>query len=387
MDRAEAKAMAEGNAYSFLHVTRAEIDLPDGVGDYDARVYLKSKENLESFLQNGIFFRENKPKFYIYSQTMEGRTQTGLVGCVSIDAYEKGDIKRHEHTRVEKEEDRIRHFDACNANTEPVLLTYRADAAIKRLTDGLTGANPPEYDFLGDDGVGHALWAVDDDTSAGALASAFGKVDFLYIADGHHRSASAYRVGIQRRGENPGFDGSEEFNFFMAVAFPDNELRIFDYNRVVKDLAGLTPGEFLSETEKRFTVEDLGGKRYVPDGKHCMGMFLGDSWYALRARDSVIPKDDVIGALDVSILQDCLLGPVLGIREPRTDRRIDFIGGIRGLSELERRVRGDMSVAFALHPVSVGELLSVADSGLIMPPKSTWFEPKLGSGLFVHEFA
>jgi uncharacterized protein (DUF1015 family) len=384
MNREEAKAMAKGNAQSFLHVTRAEIDLPSDIDAYDARVYAKGREALDGFLRDGVFFREDKPKFYIYRQTMGDRTQTGLVGCVSIDAYETGGIKRHEHTRVEKEEDRIRHFDACNANTEPVFLTYRANDAVARLTDNLTGAGAPEYDFLGADGVGHALWTVDDAADIAAFASAFWDVDALYIADGHHRSASAYSVGLMRRNGHPGFSGAEEFNFFMAVIFPDNELRIFDYNRVVKDLAGLSTDGFLAEVEKRFTVESRGAERCAPCEKHRFGMFLGDSWYALRARDGVIPKDDVIGALDVSILQDCLLDPVLGVREPRTDRRIDFIGGIRGLSELERRVRADMAVAFALYPVSVGELLEVADRGLIMPPKSTWFEPKLGSGLFVH---
>jgi uncharacterized protein (DUF1015 family) len=387
MNRAEAKEMAGENAYSFLHVTRAEIDFPDDVDDYDARVYAKSKENLDEFLRTGVFFREEKPKFYVYSQTMAGRTQTGLVGCVSVDAYEKGDIKRHEHTRVEKEEDRIRHFDACNANTEPVFLTYRANALITRLINDCKIARAPEYDFTGADGVGHALWAVSDAADVAALVSAFADVDFLYIADGHHRSASAYRVGLRRRNDRPGFDGTEEFNFFMAVVFPDDELRIFDYNRVVRDLAGLSVDEFLAELEKRFTTEKRAGERYAPNEKHVLGMFLGDSWYALRAKAGIIPKSDMIGALDVSVLQNSLLDPVLGIKEPRTDKRIDFIGGIRGLEELERRVRRDMAVAFALYPVSVDELLAVADHGLIMPPKSTWFEPKLGSGLFVHELS
>jgi uncharacterized protein (DUF1015 family) len=386
MSRAEAKAMAGENARNFLRVTRAEIDMPDDVSDYDARVYAKSKENLDGFLRTGVFFREEQPKFYIYSQTTRGRTQTGLVGCASVDAYEKGGIKRHEHTRVEKEEDRIRHFDACNANTEPVFLTYRANALIKRLMNDRKIAGAPEYDFTGADGVRHALWTVGDAADIETFVSAFADVDSLYIADGHHRSASAYKVGLRRRDENPNFDGTEEFNFFMAVAFPDDELRIFDYNRVVMDLNGLSSCEFLAEVEKRFTTE-LRGRRYAPDGKHVFGMFLGDSWYELRAKESVIPKADVIGALDVSILQNSLLDPVLGVKEPRTDKRIDFIGGIRGLEELESRVRRDMAVAFALYPVSVGELLSVADQGLIMPPKSTWFEPKLGSGLFVHELS
>ncbi|MDR2131867.1 MAG: DUF1015 family protein [Clostridiales Family XIII bacterium] len=384
MNRAEAKAMAGGNAYSFLRVTRAELELSADVGAYDARVYERSNENLKGFVRDGVFLRDEKPCFYIYRQTMGGRTQTGVVGCASIDAYESGDIKRHELTRVEKEEDRVRHFDVCDANTEPVFLTYRADARVDDAVGDFTRARSPAYDFVGADGVGHALWTVDDDAASAALVRAFDGVDFLYIADGHHRSASAYRVGLRRREEHPGFDGTEEFNFFMAVAFPDRDLCIFDYNRVVRDLAGMSVEGFLSEVEKRFVIEKRGALAYAPREKHGFGMFLADDWYALRARENIVPKDDAIGALDVSILQDGLLRPVLGIEEPRTDERIDFVGGIRGLAELERRVRTDMAVAFSLCPVSVAELLAVADGGLIMPPKSTWFEPKLGSGLFVH---
>ncbi|MDR2355724.1 MAG: DUF1015 family protein [Clostridiales Family XIII bacterium] len=384
MNRAEAKAMAGENAYSFLRVTRAEIELPDGTGAYDARVYERSRENLDGFVRDGVFFRDEKAGFYIYRQTVDGRTQTGLVGCVSIDAYESGAIKRHELTRVEKEEDRVRHFEVCDANTEPVFLTYRANARIDDLTGGFADARPPVYDFASADGVRHALWVVDDNAVREALVRAFSEVDALYIADGHHRSASAYRVGKKRRDEYPGFDGTEEFNFFMAVAFPDRELRIFDYNRVVRDLNGLSAAAFLTALERRFAVEARGTVPCAPREKHCFGMFLAGAWYALRARDNLIPGEDRIGALDVSILQNGLLAPVLGIEDPRTDGRIDFIGGIRGLAELERRVRTDMAVAFSLCPVSVAELLAIADGGLIMPPKSTWFEPKLGSGLFVH---
>jgi uncharacterized protein (DUF1015 family) len=383
MNRAEARAMARGNAYSFLRVTRAEIELPDGTEAYDARVYERSRENLHAFIRDGIFLRDEQARIYIYRQTMDGRTQTGLVGCVSIDAYESGAIKRHELTRVEKEEDRVRHFDVCDANTEPVFLSYRADARIDALTSDFTGARPPAYDFVSADGVGHALW-VADDAACASFVRAFADVDAFYIADGHHRSASAYRVGKKRRGEHPNFDGTEEFNFFMAVAFPDRELRIFDYNRVVRDLNGLSQDAFLAEVEKRFSVESRGTAPCAPQEKHRFGMFLAGTWYALRAREGLIPKGDTIGALDVSILQNGLLAPVLGIEDPRTDGRIDFVGGIRGLAELERRVRTDMAVAFSLSPVSVAELLAVADGGLIMPPKSTWFEPKLGSGLFVH---
>ncbi|MDR2771660.1 MAG: DUF1015 family protein [Clostridiales Family XIII bacterium] len=384
MNRAEARAMAGENAYSFLRVTRAEIELPDSVDAYDARVYERSRANLDAFIRDGVFLQDAAARFCIYRQTMDGRTQTGLVGCASIDAYESGDIKRHELTRVEKEADRIRHFDACDANTEPVFLTYRADARIDGLIGDFARARAPVCDFVGADGVGHALWVVDDESVTAALVRAFADLEALYIADGHHRSASAYRVGRMRRSAHPGFDGGEAFNFFMAVAFPDKELRIFDYNRVVRDLAGLSVSDFLSEVGARFTVEARGTVSYAPQEKHCFGMFLANAWYALRARENRIPKGDVIGALDVSILQNALLDPVLGVKEPRTDSRIDFVGGIRGLAELERRVRSDMAVAFSLCPVSVAELLAVADSGLILPPKSTWFEPKLGSGLFVH---
>ncbi|MDR2087825.1 MAG: DUF1015 family protein [Clostridiales Family XIII bacterium] len=384
MNRAEAKAMAGERAHSFLRVTRAEIELPEDVDAYDARVYEKARENLRGFVRDGVFLRDEKPNFYIYRQTMDGRTQTGVVGCASIDAYASGGIKRHELTRVDKEEDRIRHFDACDANTEPVFLTYRADARIDGWTDDWTRAHPPAYDFVSADGVGHALWPVDDGDAVADLVRAFAGVASLYIADGHHRSASAYRVGLRRRDAHPGFDGTEAFNFFMAVAFPDRDLRIFDYNRVVKDLAGLSADGFLAEVEKRFAIERRGASACAPREKHCFGMFLAGAWYALRAREGIVPAGNVIGALDVSILQDSLLRPVLGVEEPRTDKRIDFVGGIRGLAELERRVHTDMAVAFSLCPVSVGELLAVADGGLIMPPKSTWFEPKLGSGLFVH---
>ncbi|MDR1574010.1 MAG: DUF1015 family protein [Clostridiales Family XIII bacterium] len=386
MDRAEAKAMAGENARSFLHVTRAEIDLPDETDAYSARVYEKSKENLAGFLRNGVLVRDEEPRLYIYRQTADGRMQTGLVGCFSVDEYENGAIKRHERTRVEKERDRIRHFDACDADTEPVFLAYRADATVAGLTDDWTGAHAPAYDFVSADGVGHALWPVDDDAVIAALVAAFARLDTLYIADGHHRSASAYKVGLMRRESHAGFDGTEEFNFFMAVAFPSSELRIFDYNRVVRDLAGLSVSAFLAEVEKRFTVESLGTARCAPREKHCFGMFLAGAWYALRAREDLVPQD-VIGALDVSILQDNLLAPVLGVKDPRADKRIDFVGGIRGLAELERRVRTDMSVAFSLCPVSIADLFAAADSGLIMPPKSTWFEPKPGSGLFVHELS
>ena len=385
MNREEAAKMAEGNPFSFLHICRSEIDLPDEENAYSANVYQKAKSNIRSYLDNAILIREEKPVLYIYRQLMKGRIQTGIVGCVSIDEYESNTIKKHEFTRVEKEIDRINHFDVCNTNTEPVFLTYRNNKKIRTLIEGWMAGHQPEYDFISSDGVGHALWAITDDGIIQSLSGLFGEIDAMYIADGHHRSASAVKVGKKRRQEYPKYTGEEEFNYFMAVIFPDNDLRIFDYNRVVKDLNGLTKEEFLAKLSEKFDVEPVKAGPYVPEAKHVFGMFLDHVWYKLSAKPDSIPKDDVIKSLDVSILQDNLLAPVLGIEDPRMDKRIDFVGGIRGLEELEKRVGLDMTVAFALHPVSIADLLNVSDKGLVMPPKSTWFEPKLGSGLFMHE--
>ncbi|MCL1982361.1 MAG: DUF1015 family protein [Clostridiales bacterium] len=385
MNRQEAVCMASGNPYSFLHVSRAEIDVPSQVDQYSAEVYEKGKENLAAFISKGVMVREPKPVFYVYRQVMGGRAQTGIVGCVAVDEYEDGTIKKHELTRVEKEVDRINHFDVCNANTEPVFLTYREDKRIKSLTEGFIANHEAEYDFTLADGVRHVLWRIADDNVIGSISNLFREIPSLYIADGHHRSASAYKVGVKRRGQNPGYDGSEEFNFFMAVVFPDTDLKIYDYNRAVKDLNGNTAEGFIGKIRDiGLTVEEKGKEAYAPERKHVFGMFLDGSWYKLSVPEQLIP-DDVIESLDVSLLQDKILGPLLGIKDPRTDKRIDFIGGIRGLSELEKRVGSDMKVAFAVHPVDIGDLLKVSDNGKIMPPKSTWFEPKLASGLFLHE--
>ena len=385
MNRKEASKMAEGNPYSFLHICRSEIDLPHQKDPYDKSVYEKAKNNIQEFLHKGVFIQDEEPALYIYRQVMDGRVQTGIVGTVAVDEYQNNTIKKHEFTRVEKEIDRINHFDVCDANTEPVFLTYRDDKRIRVLVEGWAAANKPVYDFTTEDGIGHTLWVVDDPTIVGSLTELFGEIPSLYIADGHHRSASACKVGLKRREETPDYSGDEEFNFFMAVVFPDTDLHIFDYNRVVKDLNGNTIEKFMEKMKAAgFKIEKKGEDIYYPEEKHCFAMFLEDNWYKLTAKTDIIP-DHVIDSLDVAILQNNILGPILGIEDPRTDKRIDFVGGIRGLEELERRCHEDMKVAFAVHPVDITDLLSVSDNDMVMPPKSTWFEPKLGSGLFVHQ--
>ncbi len=386
MNREEAGEMAKGNPYSFLHICRSEIDLPNQPDPYDKSVYEKAKANIAENIEKGVFLREDRPKLYIYRQIMDGRAQTGIVGCVSVDEYQNNIIKKHEFTRVEKEIDRINHFDICGANTEPVFLTYRDSVGIKAAMEKYIAGRSPEYDVKTSDGITHTLWVIEDDAVTKAISESFAKVPYLYIADGHHRSASACKVGLKRREENPNYTGDEEFNFFMAVIFPDSDLKIFDYNRVVKDLNGLSEDEFLAAVKKAgFTVTEKGAAIQKPSKKHEFTMYLSGKWYVLEAENRIIP-DDIIGALDVSVLQENLLGPVLGIEDPRTDKRIDFVGGIRGMEELVRRAEKDMKLAFAVYPVEISDLLQVADAGKVMPPKSTWFEPKLGSGLFMHEF-
>ena len=384
MNRKEAAEMAADNPYSFLHICRAEIDLPEQENAYDQSVYEKARDNIAERLASGVFVQEDKPALYIYRQIMDGRVQTGIVGCVAVDEYQNNTIKKHEFTRVEKEKDRINHFDVCDADTEPVFLTYRDDKRIRTIMEGYVANHEPEYDITSDDGIQHTLWVVDDPELVKSLTGLFDEIPALYIADGHHRSASACKVGLKRREEHPDYTGDEEFNFFMAVIFPDNDLKIFDYNRVVKDLNGSTSEEFLDKIkEAGFDVEEKCSDIYYPEGKHIFAMFLDGKWYKLTARDSIIP-DHVTESLDVAVLQNSLLHPILGIEDPRTDKRIDFVGGIRGLEELEKRVNDDMEVAFAVYPVDVDDLLRVADNNMVMPPKSTWFEPKLGSGLFLH---
>lgn len=384
MNREEAAAMAEGNPYSFLHICRAEIDLPDAEEETQ-EVYDKAAENIEKFIEDGIFQVEEEPVIYVYREIMDGRVQTGIFACASVDEYGNNTIKKHEHTREAKEIDRINHFDTCNANTEPVFLTYRDDKRLRVLIEGWAEANEPEYDVVAADGVRHILWPVTDESVAQNIIELFEEVPELYIADGHHRSASAYKVGMKRREEYPDYTGDEEFNFFMAAIFPADDLFIYDYNRVVADLNGNTKEEFLKKAEEAgFEVELKGEDIYHPEEKSEFSMYLDGRWYRLKASEDIIP-DDVIDSLDVAVLQNSLLGPVLGIEDPRTDKRIDFIGGIRGLEELKRRADSDMEIAFAVYPVSIDDLLSVADAGMVMPPKSTWFEPKLGSGLLIHK--
>lgn len=383
MSRDEARKLAGDNPFSFLRISRSEIDLPHIEDPYDPAVYLKAKSNLDDFISRGILVREEKPNFYIYRQTMNGRVQTGITACVSVDEYLNGIIKKHEFTRVEKELDRINNFDLCNANTEPVFLTYRHDKQLDDIIELWVEDHAPEYDFVTTDSIGHALWAVDGEKTILSIEEIFKRIPALYIADGHHRSASAAKVGLKRREENPGYTGIEEFNYFMAVLFPDADLQIFDYNRVIKDLNGLDETEFLKELSLAFEIEKIPEGSYRPERKHIFSMYLKGCWYKLTAKESIV-SDHVIKGLDVSILQDHVLEPLLGIHDPRTDRRIDFVGGIRGLGELKRRVDDNMAVAFALYPASMEDLLTVADENEIMPPKSTWFEPKLGSGLFIH---
>ncbi len=385
MNRQEASKMAEGNPFSFLHICRSEIDLPDQENPYDKSVYEKAKENIEKFLQEGTFIQEEEPVLYIYKEVMDGRSQVGIVGCVSIDEYQNNIIKKHEHTRVEKEIDRINHFDICNANTEPVFLTYREDKRIKSLVEGIMANKQPVYNIQSADGISHIMWTIDDLGIIEMIQTVFKDIPNLYIADGHHRSASACKVGLKRREENPDYTGEEEFNFFMAVVFPDKDLNIFDYNRVVKDLNGNSKEEFVNKIkEAGFAVEEKGNDIYAPEGKHNFSMYLGDQWFKLTAKAEIIPNQ-LIDSLDVAILQNKILNPILGVQDPRTDKRIDFIGGIRGLEELKRRVHLDMEVAFGVFPVEIKDLLTVSDNDMVMPPKSTWFEPKLGSGLFLHK--
>lgn len=384
MNREEAKIFANGKPDSFLHVVRAEIDFDDEVSAYDEKVYLKARENLDKMIKDEKLIQDTKPNFYIYRQIMFGRVQTGIVASTSIDDYMNDTIKKHEFTRPQKEADRINNFDYCDANTAPIFLTYRKNDELNRVINDWIKFNKPMYDFKTEDDITHIIWTVEDVHIINKISEIFKNIEHLYIADGHHRTASAAKVGLKRREENPNYTGEEEFNYFMAVIFPDNDLRIFDYNRVVKDLNGNSVPEFLEKVKNAgFEIVEKGNEIYNPIGKHVFGMYLDDKWYEISAKSQIIP-DHVIESLDVAILQNNLLGPILGIEDPRTDKRIDFVGGIRGLKELERRANTDMKVAFAVYPVEIADLLAVSDNDMVMPPKSTWFEPKLGSGLFIH---
>lgn len=383
MDAAEAREMAAGKPDNFLHISRPEIDLPPEVDHYSEQVYLRGRENLADFVSRGVMIQDKSDCFYVYRQRMGDLVQTGLVACSSVDDYQSGVIKKHELTRQDKEEDRVRHIDCLDANDEPVFITYRGDAAVDALIAGQTGS-VPEYDFTADDGVTHTLWVIRDREVIGQLVSFFKTIPAMYVADGHHRSAAASRVRELRASSNPSHNGNEEYNFFLTVLFPDNEMNIMPYNRAVRDLNNFTVAEFMARVAESFEVTPVSSA-VSPVNRHLFGMYLAGKWYELVPREGSYDESDPVNHLDVSILQNNLLNPVLGIRNPRTDQRIHFIGGIRGVGELERLVSsGDYEVAFSLYPTSIGDLISLADADKIMPPKSTWFEPKLRSGLFLH---
>ncbi|MBO1264475.1 DUF1015 domain-containing protein [Proteiniclasticum sp. SCR006] len=386
MNSDEAREMVKDNPYSFLHVDKAEIDLDPSIDHYDQRVYDKARETLMRFIEEGTLVREDKKGLYIYTLVMDGHPQTGLVSLASIDDYQNNVVKKHEFTRAEKEADRIRHVDVTNFHTGPIFLTYVYKEEITKIIEDYKKNHDPIYDFVAEDGVRHSAWAILEDEIIETLVEKFSSVESLYIADGHHRAASAVRVGMMRREHNPDYTGDEEFNYFLSVIFPSNELRIMDYNRVVKDLNGCTSEEFLRTIEKNFTVTPHEGEGpYRPEEKHTFGMYLDKKWYKLTAKEHIVFDEDPLKRLDCKILQDHLLHPVLGIEDPRVDKRIDFVGGIRGLEELERRVAKDMKVAFSMYPTTIMDLVSISDAGMVMPPKSTWFEPKLRSGLFLHD--
>ncbi len=384
-NRKEACAAVKGNPLSFLNIDRAETQFSDDVDTYADCVYEKARELLDSQIADGIYVTDVGDHYYLYELTMDGRSQTGIVACCSIDDYVNGVIKKHENTREEKELDRIRHVDTVNAQTGPIFLAYRQNIALKEIV-AEEKTKPALYDFVSDDGIRHRVWRIDGADRTDAIEAAFAVIPSTYIADGHHRAASAVKVGLKRRTKHPGYTGEEPFNYFLSVLFPDEELMILPYNRVVRDLNEMSTEQFFEKLKEKFELEEIGKEPYAPVQKGTFGMYLDGTWYALKILPQYRSADPVKG-LDVSILQDHLLAPVLGIGDPRTDQRIDFIGGIRGLKELERRVGEDMEVAFSMYPTSIEELLSVADAGLLMPPKSTWFEPKLRSGLFIHRLS
>lgn len=386
MNSEEAREMVKGKPYSFLHVDKAEVDLDRDIDIYDKSVYLKARENLDKLITDGICKEDAVPCIYIYRQIMNGRSQTGLVGCTAIDDYINNIIKKHELTRADKEADRINHVDYCDANTGPIFLTYRKDESITDIIENWKKEHEPVYDFMSE-GVSNTVWVIDCPETISTITEKFAGVDYLYIADGHHRAASAVRVGKMRREQNPSYTGEEEFNFFLSVLFPSDELEIMDYNRVMKDLNGYTNEEFITKISEVFDVAAVGTDAYKPEAKHTFGMLLDGTWYKLTAKGGTFDPNDPVDQLDVSILQKNVIAPIFGIEDPRTDKRIDFIGGIRGLGELERRVNTDMKIAFSMYPTTLDDLMDIADAGQIMPPKSTWFEPKLMSGLFIHKLS
>ncbi len=384
LNSAEARIQIKGKPYSFLHVVKPEVDLPENISIYDETVYLKGKENLDKLIENRILIQDEKPCFYLYRLIMDNIDEIGLVAGASIQDYENDIIKKHEHTRADKETDRIKHVDTLNANTGPVFLTYKSRNDMNKLVDELI-KEKPVYNFEADDGIKHVFWKIDDEDVIKKIENIFEEIDFLYVADGHHRSASGTIVGQRRRETNPNHTGEEEYNYFLSVIFPHNQLYIMDYNRIVKDLNNHSKDEFLKLLEKKFIWEIFStDKPFQPDRLHNFGMYLDGNWYKLTTKPDSFPENDPVKSLDVSILQENLLTPILGIGDPRKDNRIDFVGGIRGLEELSKRVDKGEAVAFSMFPTSIEQLMAIADAGKVMPPKSTWFEPKLRSGVIVH---
>lgn len=381
----EARAEAEGNEKSLYHIIKPEIDFEPGTGEHEQKVYDKAVENFQKFQREGWLVQDEKEQYYLYAQTMDGRTQYGLVVGASVDDYLTGKIKKHELTRKEKEVDRMHHIEINNANIEPVFLSFPTNEVLERVI-AQTAKTEPEYDFVSEDGIGHTLWCISDDAVINEITEAFAKIPYLYIADGHHRTAAAAHVGEEKAKADPNHTGKEEYNYLLAVCFPESHLKVMDYNRVVKDLNGLTDEEFLQKVGEKFVVEDKGAEIYRPAALHNFSLYLGGKWYSLTAKEGTYDDNDPIGVLDVKISSDYILRDILNIVDLRTDKRIDFVGGIRGLGELKDRVdSGEMKMALALYPVTMRQIIDIADSGNIMPPKATWFEPKLRSGLIIHK--
>ena len=385
MSSKEARGMVKNNKYSFLHVDRAEVNLDESVGEYDKVVYDTAKKVLENMIEEGLYIQEKAPAIYIYQQIMDGRGQKGIVCCTSVDDYINNIIKKHERTRLLKEIDRVNHVDICNANTGPIFLTYRNNNEISSIVEEWS-KKVPVYDFISEDGNGHRVWIIDDNIVIEKLVKLFKSIKYLYIADGHHRSASAVKVALKRRKQLGKYTGNEEFNYFLSIIYPDTELKVFDYNRTVKDLNGLSEEEFFSKVEESFYLSKSESNKPVsPKNKHEFGMYMNKQWFILRAKDGSFDESNPIDSLDVSILQNNLLNPILGISDPTKSERIEFIGGIRGLKELENRADNDMKVSFSMYATTIDDIMNVADSGKTMPPKSTWFEPKPRSGIFIHK--
>ena len=385
MSSKEARGMVKNNKYSFLHVDRAEVNLDESVGEYDKVVYDTAKKVLENMIEEGLYIQEKAPAIYIYQQIMDGRGQKGIVCCTSVDDYINNIIKKHERTRLLKEIDRVNHVDICNANTGPIFLTYRNNNEISSIVEEWT-KKEPVYDFISEDGNGHRVWIIDDNIVIEKLVKLFKSIKYLYIADGHHRSASAVKVALKRRKQLGKYTGNEEFNYFLSIIYPDTELKVFDYNRTVKDLNGLSEEEFFSKVEESFYLSKSESNKPVsPKNKHEFGMYMNKQWFILRAKDGSFDESNPIDSLDVSILQNNLLNPILGISDPTKSERIECIGGIRGLKELENRADTDMKVSFSMYATTIDDIMNVADSGKTMPPKSTWFEPKPRSGIFIHK--